>query len=115
MTATVVLPDSRADTQGYHRALVEFVQANPYLNAKQIRQATGCTPASLAKAQRTIRTARAEEAAARPEVPFVWEKFRVRAYSPPTERLIRETLARLAAGPKIVIRDVPQEDDDDAQ
>jgi hypothetical protein len=69
----------------------------------------------LAKAQRAIRTAKAEEAAARPEVCFDWEKFRVRSYSPSTERLIRETLARLAAGPKIIIRDVPQEDDDDAE
>jgi hypothetical protein len=114
MTATVVLPDSRADTQGYHRALVEFVRANPYLNGKQIRKATGCTTASLAKAQRAIRLAMAEEAAARPEVCFDWEKFRVRAYSPPTERLIRETLARLAAGPRIVVRDpVPEEGDDE--
>ena len=103
---TAVLPDPKSDKKAYHHALVAFVVANPELNTKQIREATGCTPQSLATARKAIRRQVTEAPKIRIAADLDWAKFCIRSYGQSTENLIRRTLARLAAGPKVVIRPV---------
>jgi hypothetical protein len=109
----IVLPDQKTDSKAYHAALRAFIAGNPYLSVQQIREATGCTTQSVSAAQKAVRRQRAEAPRPRPSVQFDWAKFSVRSYGQSTEDLIRRTLARLSAGPKVVVRPVVRDDEED--